>query len=120
MPLPRIDRWISDLPGFVSSPFHKSFDRRALGTRYHRSRRCSATPGKAADKVPAYLRRHGYGIIPVNPFRDEIFERELYDSVADVAEGTDVVEIFHPSDEVAGIVDEALNCYHRDITVGLP
>ena len=24
-----VDRWISDLPGFVSSPFHKSFD----GTR---------------------------------------------------------------------------------------
>jgi len=37
---------------------------------------CSATPGKAAHEVPASLRRHGYEIIPVNPFRDEIFERE--------------------------------------------
>jgi len=70
---------------------------------------CSATPGKAAHEVPAYLRRHEYEIIPVNPFRDEIFEREPYKSLSDVIENIDIVEIFRPSDEVAGIVDEALN-----------
>ena len=70
---------------------------------------CSATPGKAAHEVPAYLRRHEYEIIPVNPFQDEIFEREPYKSLSDVIENIDIVEIFRPSDEVAGIVDEALN-----------
>lgn len=75
---------------------------------------CSATSGKAAHEVPAYLRRHEYKIIPVNPFRDEIFEREPYKSLSDVIENIDIVEIFRPSDEVAGIVDEALN--RSDVT----
>ena len=56
----------------------------------------------------------------MNPFRDGIFEREPYESLTDGIENIDIVEILRPSDEIAGIVDEALNCYHRDITVGLP
>ena len=35
--------------------------------------------------------------------------REPYDSLADVEESVDVVDVFRPSDEVAGIVDEALD-----------
>jgi predicted CoA-binding protein len=76
---------------------------------------CSATPGKAAHEVPVYLRRHGYEIIPVNPFRDEIFEREPCESLTDVIEDIDTVEIFRPSDEVADIVDKILN--RDDVTV---
>ncbi|PGF14938.1 CoA-binding protein [Natrinema sp. CBA1119] len=69
---------------------------------------CSSTPGKAAHDVPKYLLEHGYDVIPVNPFADEIFGREVYDSLADVEEEIDVVCIFRPSDEVSEIVDAAL------------
>jgi len=69
---------------------------------------CSSTPGKDAHEVPKYLREHGYEVIPVNPNADEIFGREAYDSLADVEEKIDVVDVFRPSEEVAGIVDEAL------------
>ncbi|WP_226005932.1 CoA-binding protein [Natrinema salinisoli] len=69
---------------------------------------CSSTPGKAAHDVPKYLLDHGYDVIPVNPFADEIFGREVYDSIGDVEEEIDVVCIFRPSDEVAEIVDAAL------------
>ncbi|QLK25556.1 CoA-binding protein [Natrinema zhouii] len=69
---------------------------------------CSSTPGKAAHDVPKYLLEHGYDVIPVNPFADEIFGREVYDSLADVEEAIDVVCIFRPSDEVGDIVDAAL------------
>jgi predicted CoA-binding protein len=69
---------------------------------------CSSTPGKAAHDVPKYLLDHGYDVIPVNPFADEIFGREVYDSLADVEEAIDVVCIFRPSDEVSEIVDAAL------------
>ena len=69
---------------------------------------CSATPGKAAHDVPKYLLDHGYDVIPVNPFADEIFGREVYDSLSAVDEEIDVVCIFRPSDEVDEIVDEAL------------
>ncbi|MFC6765963.1 CoA-binding protein [Natrinema soli] len=69
---------------------------------------CSSTPGKAAHDVPKYLLEHGYDVIPVNPFADEIFGREVYDSLADVEEEIEVVCIFRPSDEVSEIVDAAL------------
>lgn len=69
---------------------------------------CSSTPRKAAHEVPAYLQRHGYEIVPVNPFADEILGRESYDSIADVNESIDVVEVFRPSEEVSDIVDEVL------------
>ena len=69
---------------------------------------CSRVPGKAAHDVPAYLRRRGYDVVPVNPNADEIFGRPASDSLADVDEEVDVVCVFRPSDELAGIVDEVL------------
>ncbi|MEY7850811.1 CoA-binding protein [Natrarchaeobius sp. A-rgal3] len=69
---------------------------------------CSSTPGKAAHDVPAYLRRQGYDVIPVNPFADEIFGRAVPDTLADVEAEINVVCIFRPSEEVGEIVDDAL------------
>ncbi|MFC3478719.1 CoA-binding protein [Halobacterium litoreum] len=69
---------------------------------------CSNTPGKEAHEIPKYLRDHGYDVIPVNPFAEEIFGRAAYDSLADVEEEIDIVDVFRPSDEVAGIVDAAI------------
>ena len=69
---------------------------------------CSATPGKAAHDVPRYLHNQGYDVIPVNPFADEIFGKEVYDSLADVPDEIDIVDVFRPSEEVSGIVDGAL------------
>ena len=69
---------------------------------------CSSTPGKAAHGIPKYMREHGYTVHPVNPYADEIFGEEPYDSLADVPDGVDIVDVFRPSDEVAGIVDEVL------------
>lgn len=69
---------------------------------------CSTTPGKAAHDIPKYMLDHGYDVIPVNPYADEIFGRSAYDSLADVEETVDIVDVFRPSEEVPGIVDEAL------------
>ncbi|WP_435363689.1 CoA-binding protein [Haloarchaeobius sp. DYHT-AS-18] len=69
---------------------------------------CSNSPGKAAHDIPKYLQSHGYRIVPVNPFADEILGEPTYDSLADVEAEIDVVDVFRPSEEVAGIVDEAL------------
>jgi predicted CoA-binding protein len=69
---------------------------------------CSASPGKAAHEIPAYMARHGYDVIPVNPYADEVLGREASDTLADVEEAVDMVDVFRPSDEVPGIVDEAL------------
>ncbi|WP_135851756.1 CoA-binding protein [Halorussus salinus] len=69
---------------------------------------CSSTPGKDAHEIPKYLLENGYEVIPVNPTADEIFGRTAYDSLAEVEENVEIVDVFRPSDEVAGIVDEAL------------
>ena len=69
---------------------------------------CSNTPGKAAHEIPAYLQRQGYEIIPINPFADEILGEEAVDSLDDVASEIDLVDVFRPSEEVAGIVDETI------------
>jgi predicted CoA-binding protein len=69
---------------------------------------CSATPGKAAHDIPKYLLDRGYEVVPVNPYADEIFGEEPYDSLAKVEEEIDVVDVFRPSEEVAGIVEEVL------------
>lgn len=70
---------------------------------------CSSTPGKAAHDIPRYLIDQGYDVIPVNPNAEEIFGRTAYDSLADVPDGVDVVDVFRPSEEVAGIVEEAVD-----------
>ncbi|WP_426962105.1 CoA-binding protein [Haloparvum alkalitolerans] len=71
---------------------------------------CSTTAGKAAHDVPRYLQEHGYRIVPVNPFADEVLGEPAYDRLTEVPEGVhvDVVDVFRPSDEVSGIVDDAL------------
>ena len=76
---------------------------------------CSTTPGKAAHDVPQYLRDHGYEVIPVNPYADEIFGREAADSLADVEAEIDVVDVFRPSEEVAGIVEQAIDREDADV-----
>jgi len=73
----------------------------------------STTPGKDAHEVPAYLQRAGYEVVPVNPYADEVLGERAYDSLRDVPGRVDVVDVFRPSDEVAGIVDDALA--HGDV-----
>jgi len=70
---------------------------------------CSSTPGKAAHDIPAYLQEHGYEIVPVNPFADEIIGEAAADSLAEVDGEIDLVDVFRPSEEVAGIVDATLD-----------
>lgn len=71
---------------------------------------CSTTSGKDAHEVPAYLQGQGYEIIPVNPFADQVLGERSYDTLTDVPpESVDIVNVFRPSDEVAGIVDDALD-----------
>mgnify|MGYP000524114205 FL=1 len=70
---------------------------------------CSATPDKAAHSIPKFMRKRGYEIVPINPYADEIFGVEPYDSLSDVEETVDVVDVFRPSEEVPEIADEAID-----------
>ncbi|MFW5929543.1 MAG: CoA-binding protein [Halobacteriota archaeon] len=69
---------------------------------------CSATPGKAAHGVPRYLLDHGYDVVPVNPYADEVLGRRAFDSLVDVEGDVELVDVFRPSDEVGDVVDDVL------------
>lgn len=69
----------------------------------------STSHEKAAHIVPAYLRRHGYELRPVNPAAETVFGTRASDSLAGVPGTVDVVEIFRPTEEVPGIVAAALD-----------
>jgi len=72
---------------------------------------CSTTRSKAAHRIPAYLRRQGYRIVPVNPFADEVLGETAYDSLTDVPPDVeiDVVDVFRPSAEIPAVVDDVLS-----------
>jgi hypothetical protein len=69
---------------------------------------CSRDPAKTAHRIPKYLVEHGYEVIPVNPSADEIFGVEAYDSLADVPDEVDVVNVFRPSEQTGPVVDAAI------------
>jgi len=68
----------------------------------------SNNSSKAAHYVPRYLSENGYDIIPVNPSTDEILGKKSYDSVSDIDEQIDIVDIFRPSDQVLPFVKDAI------------
>ncbi len=76
---------------------------------------CSTSPEKEAHEIPAYLIEHGYDVIPVNPFADEIFGRKAYDTLSDVPREVDIVDVFRPSEEVSGIVEETVDREDVDV-----
>ena len=68
----------------------------------------SKNEGKAAHYVPKYLSENGYNITPVNPTTDKILDKKCYQSVVDVEESIDIVDVFRPSDQVLPIVKDAI------------
>jgi len=63
---------------------------------------------KAAHYVPKFLSDNGYDVIPVNPTAEEILGKKCYDSVSEIDEEIDIVDIFRPSDQVLPVVQEAI------------
>ena len=68
----------------------------------------SKHPDKAAHFVPKYLSEQGYNIIPINPTRNEILNKKSYQSVSEVDQPIDIVDVFRPSDQVLPVVEEAI------------
>jgi predicted CoA-binding protein len=72
----------------------------------------SAKPDRPSNSVSAYLRRHGYRIIPVNPrLRGATVEGERsYDRLVDMptSEQVDFVDVFRRGEFLDDVVDDAL------------
>lgn len=67
----------------------------------------SRDPLKPSHSVPLQMLRHGWRIIPVNPFVDEVFGERAYPRLADITEPVDLVDIFRPAVDAVEIVRQA-------------
>jgi predicted CoA-binding protein len=63
---------------------------------------------KTAHSVPAQMQRHGWRIVPVNPYADEIFGERAYRRLADIPEPVDLVNVFRPSADATDVVRQAI------------
>ncbi|AJM92378.1 MULTISPECIES: CoA-binding protein [Nitrosopumilus] len=68
----------------------------------------SKNSSKAAHYVPRYLSENGFDVKPVNPTADEILGKQCYDSISQIDEEIDIVDIFRPSEDVLSFVQEAI------------
>ncbi len=69
----------------------------------------SADSRKISHKVAAYLKDHGYRIIPVNPSVEEVLGEKSYPDLRSIPEKVDVVEVFRRPEYVPEIADEAIS-----------
>lgn len=67
----------------------------------------------AAAYVPRYMAAVGYEIIPVNPAYDELFGLPVLDSLDDLEEPVEMVNLFRRSGDVPGHLDEILRANPR-------
>jgi predicted CoA-binding protein len=68
----------------------------------------SDRPERDSHRVAAYLQRHGYRIIPVNPALTAVLGEKAYASLRDVPEKVEVVDVFRKPEAVPAIVDDAI------------
>ncbi|MGD0449796.1 MAG: CoA-binding protein [Candidatus Bathyarchaeia archaeon] len=72
----------------------------------------SKEPEKDSHRVSAYLKLHGYEIIPVNPFTDEVLGEKSYKSLLDIPpeiqKTIEIIDIFRPAKDVMPIVEQAI------------
>ena len=61
-----------------------------------------------AFRIPQYLQRAGFRIVPVNPKLASVLGERCVASLAQVDESIDIVNLFRASEHVPGHVDEIL------------
>jgi predicted CoA-binding protein len=68
----------------------------------------SSNPLRPSHGVSAYMRSHGYRIVPVNPEIKFCLGEKAYGSLLDVPEKIDIVNIFRRPEYVEEVVEQAI------------
>jgi predicted CoA-binding protein len=70
----------------------------------------STDPWRPSHGIMRYLQRHGYRVIPVNPFErgQTVHGERFYDSLRDIPERVDLVDVFRRPDAIDAVVDDAI------------
>jgi uncharacterized protein len=69
----------------------------------------SDDPTRPSHSVSAYMQRHGYRILPVNPAIAHVLGERSYPSLADLPDHPDVVNVFRLPRYIPAIVDEMID-----------
>jgi len=72
----------------------------------------SREPEKDSYQVANYMQNHGYLIVPVNPFADEVLDEKSYKNLLDIPVKSqreiDIVAVFRQAKDVPPIVKQAI------------
>jgi predicted CoA-binding protein len=68
----------------------------------------SANPIRSSNFVASYLVRTAFRTYPVNPAYDEVLGLKTYDTLFDLPEAPDIVDVFRRPDAIPEVVDEAI------------
>jgi hypothetical protein len=68
----------------------------------------SPKPDRDSYRVAAYLKDHGYRIIPVRPAQAEILGEKAYPSLDDLDGTVDIVDVFRSAEQILPHAREAL------------
>lgn len=69
----------------------------------------SPKPHRDSNRIGRYLLERGYEVVPVYPREETILGQKAYRRLQDVPGRVDVVDVFRRSDELAGVVEDALS-----------
>ena len=61
-----------------------------------------------SNLIGRYLLERGYDVIPVYPREERILGQQVYRRVLDIPGGVDLVDVFRRSQELPGVVEDAL------------
>ena len=68
----------------------------------------SPKPHRDSNRIGRYLLDRGYEVVPVYPREETILGQKAYGRLQDVPGRIDLVDVFRRSEELAGVVDDAL------------
>ena len=72
----------------------------------------SREPEKDSFRVAAYLKKHGYRIVPVNPLVDEVLNERSYKSLieipVEIQKEIDIVNVFRRLEAVPLVVEQSV------------
>jgi predicted CoA-binding protein len=69
----------------------------------------SRHPHKEAHSVPYQLLKHGWRVIPVNPYVTDLWSERAYPLLAEIPEPVDLVNVFRPSEQATDVVRQAID-----------
>jgi hypothetical protein len=79
----------------------------------------SDDPLRPSHSVSAYMQRHGYRIVPVNPSIESALGERSYPSLAELPMKPDVVNVFRLPKFIPAIVEEMIELGFEDLWVQL-